>query len=77
MHLTNKRLIRSDAFAASGGAPGAAGAPEHEIEITPAMIKAGAHELGMFDSEYSSFEEGAERIFFVMLDMMKTSQPYD
>jgi hypothetical protein len=50
---------------------------DEQIEITPEMIEAGARELGMFDSEYGSFEEGAERIFSVMLDMMKTNQSCD
>jgi hypothetical protein len=75
MHLTNNEPNPHSCGAASDFSE-VAGAPA-DIEITPEMIKAGAYELGMFDSEYDSFEEGAERIFSVMLDMMKTSQSCD
>ena len=45
------------------------GAPEREIEVTPEMIRAGAQELSMFNSEFESYEKGAENIFLVMLDV--------
>jgi hypothetical protein len=54
-----------------------AGAPRNEIEITAAMIEAGAYELAMFNSEYDSFEGGAERIFLVMMGTVKASQSCD
>ena len=37
-----------------------------EIEITPEMIEAGAHALALFDTDYSSNEEGVETILDAM-----------
>jgi hypothetical protein len=75
MHLTNritkgKAMLASDAKVEDAGAPG-------EIEVTPEMIAAGSYELSMFNSEYESFESGAERILLSMLDMMKIHQSHD
>ena len=39
---------------------------EPEIEITAAMIKAGADELVSFNRNYEGEEEAAERVFIAM-----------
>jgi hypothetical protein len=53
-----------------------AGRLEEEVEITPRMIEAGALELMEFDSEVSSFEDGALNIYRVML-RAKTATPLE
>jgi DNA gyrase inhibitor GyrI len=43
-----------------------AGAPEHEVEITPAMIEAGMRAITALDERYSSLEDGIAEIFIEM-----------
>lgn len=38
-----------------------------EIEITPEMIEAGVAELMLFNLDYQSWEDGAERVFEAMM----------
>ena len=47
----------------SGGVRDPAGAPEDRIEITTAMIEAGALALSEYTSAYETLEDGAERIY--------------
>jgi hypothetical protein len=49
-------------------------APEHEIEITPAMIEAGAIALADFDLDYESYEDGAKDIFTEMMAVGSRNQ---
>jgi len=42
------------------------GAPGKDIEVTPAMIKAGARELVSFDLDYESWEDAAIRVYKAM-----------
>jgi hypothetical protein len=46
-----------------------AGAPEHEIEITPEMIEAGALALSEYTHVLDTREEGAEKIYRRMEDV--------
>jgi len=39
------------------------------LEITPAMIQAGAEILCLFDSQYSSREEYAEKVYRAMVEV--------
>jgi len=41
---------------------------EIEIDITPAMIKAGVIELASFDFRFESYEDAVERIFIAMIN---------
>jgi hypothetical protein len=43
-----------------------AGAPEPEIEITPAMVEAGAEALASVNLEFEMIEEAAIRIYCAM-----------
>jgi hypothetical protein len=44
----------------------AAGAPEHEIEVTPEMIEAGVSILASFHPEYDLVEEMTKEIYVAM-----------
>lgn len=44
----------------------AAGAPEHEIEITPAMTEAGEASLASFNLDFEGYEEAAHRVYRAM-----------
>jgi len=43
-----------------------AGAPDLEIEVTPAMLRAGVSALCHYEPEFETREEGAARIFRAM-----------
>lgn len=65
MHLTYHP--DSDlSVAASPANAGEAGAPGHEIKITPEMIEAGIASLFEFDSRFESEEECVTRVFRAM-----------
>ena len=51
---------------ASTANAGEVGAPGKDIEVTPAMIKAGARELVSFDLDYESWEDAAIRVYKAM-----------
>jgi hypothetical protein len=71
MHLTEQKMTTYSSGSDSIGA----GAPSSgtEIEITPAMLRAGVSALCAYDSEFESREEGVERIFRAMC---RASQKY-
>jgi DNA gyrase inhibitor GyrI len=45
-----------------------------EIQITPAMIEAGAYELARYDDAQASLEEGAEAIYRAMQKLELTKK---
>lgn len=74
MHLTY-RTENANHLPVSTNNLGEAGAPAIEIEITPAMIEAGALALSKHDAEFESSEEAVARIFRAMLAAPRTRLP--
>ncbi len=56
-------------------ASGSAGAPEHEIEVTPEMIAAGLSVLYDYDPSYSNEREIVAKIYEVMERMRAARNP--